>query len=115
MVRNIAILALGGLVAAVPRPATDVPAIFTLPPTGSEPGAAPTRVKPNPTGPTSHGPYSGEPTTTGAKKAPTTLLKKFDGPPIPNPTATYYNADGELKAPAQLPFVPGGKLSQILV
>jgi hypothetical protein len=108
MVRSLAIFALSGLVAAAPRPATDIPAIVTAPPRGSEPGAAPTRVTSNPTGPTTHGPYSGQPTTTGQKKAPTTLLEKFDGPATPNPTATYYNPDGELRAPAQLPFVPGG-------
>jgi hypothetical protein len=108
MTRAFAILALSGLAAAAPRPATDVPAIVTLPPRGSEPGAAPTRVTSNPTGPTSHGPYSGGATTTGQKQAPTTLLSKFDGPPTPNPTATYYNPDGQLRVPAQLPFVPGG-------
>jgi hypothetical protein len=111
MLRNLAILALGGLATALPQPATDIPAVVTTPPRGSEPGAAPTRVSPDPTGPTTHGPYSGSATTTGAKKAPTTLALKFDGPAIPNPTATYYNPDGELRAPAQLPFLPGGKLT----
>lgn len=108
---NIAILALGGLATALPQPATDLPAIFTTPPHGSEPGAAPTRVSPNPTGPTTHGPYSGSATVTGNKPAgPTTLASRFDGPGIPNPTATYYNPDGMLRSPAQLPFIPGGKL-----
>jgi hypothetical protein len=111
MVRHLAILALGGLAAAAPRPATDIPAVVTAPPSGSEPGAAPTRVEPNPTGPTTHGPYTGQPTTIGQEKAPTTLLPKFDGPATPNPTATYYNPNGKLTAPAQLPFLPGGKSS----
>jgi hypothetical protein len=110
MVYILPILALTGLAAAVPRPATEIPAIVTSPPRGSEPGAAPSRVKSDPTGPTTHGPYSGEATTTGQKQAPTTILEKFDGPPTPNPTATYYNPDGNLRAPAQLPFVPGGKI-----
>ncbi|KAF1363660.1 hypothetical protein EJ07DRAFT_162877 [Lizonia empirigonia] len=105
MLRNIAILALIGLTTALPQPATDIPAIVTTPPHGSEPGAAPTRVSPDPTGPISHGPYSGSATVTGKR---TTLALKFDGPAIPNPTATYYNPDGELRSPAQLPFLPGG-------
>lgn len=110
MLRNIAFLALGGLVTALPQPATDIPAVVTTPPTGTEPGAAPTRVSPDPTGPTSHGPYSGSATVTGNKPAgPTTVALKFDGPAIPNPVATYYNPDGELRSPAQFPFTPGGK------
>ncbi|KAF3032844.1 hypothetical protein E8E11_003432 [Didymella keratinophila] len=109
MLRNIAILALGGLATALPQPATDVPAVVTKAPTGTEPGAAPTRVSPDPTGPTSHGPYSGSATATGNKPAGTaTLALKFDGPAIPNPTATYYNPDGILRSSAQLPFTPGG-------
>lgn len=112
MYRNIALLALGGLAAAAPRPATDIPAVTTKAPTGTEPGAAPTRASPGPlTGPTSHGPYTESPTTIGNKMAPTTLSLSFDGPAIPNPTATYYNPDGELRAPAQFPFQPGGKAS----
>jgi hypothetical protein len=114
MVRSLALFALGGLVAAAPRPVTDIPAIITAPPRGSEPGAAPTRVTSDPTGPTTHGPYSGQATTTGQKKAPTTVLEKFDGPATPNPTATYYNPNGELRAPAQLPFVPGGMCSHYI-
>jgi hypothetical protein len=108
MLQSLCILILGGFAAAAPRPATDIPAVFTTPPRGSEPGAAPTRVSPDPTGPTTHGPYSGSATTTGQEQAPTTLLSSFDGPPIPNPTATYYNIDGKLHVPAQLPFTPGG-------
>ena len=56
MLRNIAILALCGLVTALLQPATNIPAVATAPPTSSEPGAAPTRVSPDPTGPTSHDP-----------------------------------------------------------
>jgi hypothetical protein len=108
MVRIFSILALAGISAAAPRPATEIPAIVTLPPRGSDLGAAPTRVASNPTGPTSHGPYSGVATITGQKQAPTTLLSEFDGPPAPNPSETYYNPDGRLHAPAQLPYVPGG-------
>ncbi|KAL6706217.1 hypothetical protein ACN47E_005952 [Coniothyrium glycines] len=108
MIQDLALFALVGLAVAAPRPATYIPAIETAPPRGSELGAAPTRVKENATGSTTHGPYSGTPTTLGQKQAPTTPLERFDGPATPNPTATYYNPDGELRAPAQLPFTPGG-------
>jgi hypothetical protein len=107
MVNTLALLALGGLAAAAPRPATDIPAIETTAPRGTEPGAAPTRVSPDPTGPTTHGPYSGTATTTGAEKAPTTIALSIDSPP-PAPTHSYYNANGKLSAPAPLPYTPGG-------
>lgn len=110
MLCNIAIIALVGLAAALPQPATYIPAIITKAPTGTEPGVAPTRISPDPTGPTSHGPYYGSATITGNKPAGTTTLAlKFDGPAIPNPTATYYNPDGQLRSAAQLPFTPGGR------
>jgi hypothetical protein len=117
MLRNLALVGLAGLATAAPRPATEIPAIVTAPPRGTEPGAAPTRVSGGTplTNPTTHGPYSGTPTTTGAKKAPTTLALSFDGPPIPNPTATYYNPDGQLRAPAQLPYTPGGEITKDLL
>jgi hypothetical protein len=115
MLRNIAILALGAFATALPQPVTDIPAVVTKAPTGTEPGAAPTRVSPDPTGPTSHGPYSGSATITGNKPAGTaTLALKFDGPAVPNSTATYYNPDGILRSAAQLPFTPGGKSPYII-
>lgn len=115
MLRNIAILALGALATALPQPVTDIPAVVTKAPTGTEPGAAPTRVSPDPTGPTSHGPYSGSASITGNKPAGTApLALKFDGPAVPNPTATYYNPDGILRSAAQLPFTPGGKYPYII-
>jgi hypothetical protein len=107
MVNKLAWLAFGGLAAAVPRPATSIPAIETKPPRGTEPGAAPTRVSPDPTGPTTHGPYSGTATTTGAEKAPTTIAISLDSPP-PAPSHSYYNQNGKLSAPAPLPYMPGG-------
>lgn len=107
MLRNLAILACSGLALAAPKPATDIPAISTKAPRGSEAGAAPTRVSPDPTGPTTHGPYSGSATTTGAEPGPTTVLLKNDGPPAA-PTGDYYNENGKLEAPFQLPFTPGG-------
>src|ERR1700760_1394750 len=48
-------------------PDSTVAAIYTQAP------AAPPRISSNPTGATSHGPFSGQPTTTGAVKASTTL------------------------------------------
>jgi hypothetical protein len=115
MVQIITLFALAGFAAAAPapnpNPATEIPAIVTQPPRGTEPGAAPTRVSPGPlTGSTTHGPYSSTPTTTGAVKASTTLQLSFDGIPPPNPTKTYYNTDGLLHSPAPFPYLPGGQL-----
>ncbi|KAJ5264631.1 hypothetical protein N7505_007424 [Penicillium chrysogenum] len=56
-----------------------------------------------------HGPYTGTPTTTGAATAPTTLAASI-APLPPNPTATYYNADGTPKEPMPAPYVPAGGL-----
>ncbi|ORY17756.1 ferritin-like domain-domain-containing protein [Clohesyomyces aquaticus] len=60
-------------------------------------------------GPTSHGPFSGTPTTTGAVTANTTLAQMI-APLPPNPTATYYNAQGVLLNPAPAPYTPNGGL-----
>lgn len=93
--------------AAAPAFISQIPAIYTTPPTWpSEAGAAPPRRSSDVTGVTSHGPFSGTATTTGAEQAPTTL--SFTMPAVPVPTQDYYNADGKLKAPAQMPFLPGG-------
>jgi hypothetical protein len=88
-------------------PDAQVSAILTRPPSGTESGAAPPRVTSNPTGYTSHGPFSGTPTTTGAVQASTTLALSI-GPLPPNPTATYYNAEGKLLQPAPAPYTPDG-------
>ena len=56
-----------------------------------------------------HGPYTGTPTTTGAAGAPATLAASI-APLPPNPTATYYNADGTPKEPKPAPYVPAGGL-----
>lgn len=82
---------------------SQVPAIQT-----SAPSAYP-RVSADPTGATSHGPFSGTPTTTGALQANTTLASAI-APLPPNPTHTYYNADGLLKNPAPAPYTPYGGL-----
>jgi hypothetical protein len=71
------------------------------------PGSAPPRRSSDVTGATSHGPFSGTATTTGAEKAPTTLGSVI-APLPPNPTATYYNANGKLQNPAPIPYTPAG-------
>jgi hypothetical protein len=88
-------------------PDVQVSAILTRPPSGTESGAAPPRITSNPTGHTSHGPFSGTPSTTGAVQASTTLALSI-GPLPPNPTATYYNAEGKLLQPAPAPYTPDG-------
>lgn len=61
-----------------------------------------------PTGRTSHGPYSGPATTTGAVS--TDVLAASIEPIGPNPTATYYNTDGLLTEPQPAPYTPAGGL-----
>lgn len=61
------------------------------------------------TGATSHGPYSGTPTTTGAAQAPSTLGTAI-APLPPNPTATYYNTNGSPQNPMPIPYAPAGGL-----
>lgn len=70
---------------------------------------APPRRSSDVDGPTSHGPYSGTPTTTGAEKAPTTLGTDI-APLPPNPTATYYNTNGKPQDPMPIPYMPAGGL-----
>jgi len=72
-------------------------------------GSKPPRVSSVLTGTTSHGPYSGTPTTTGAAKAPATLAASIGTLP-PNPTATYYNAGGKPLNPMPAPYTPAGGL-----
>ena len=62
----------------------------------------------HPTGPTSHGPYSGTPTTTGAVTTDTLALSVGTLPP--NPTATYYNTNGKLQNDEPAPYTPAGGL-----
>jgi hypothetical protein len=58
---------------------------------------------------TFHGSYTGTPTTTGAVNGPATLAASIPALP-PNPTATYYNADGVPKDPFPAPYTPAGGL-----
>lgn len=85
-----------------------VSATVTTPPNGTESGAAPTLVSSDPTGPTSHGPFSGTPTVTGAANGPTTLAMSVGTLP-PNPTATYYNSEGVPLNPLPAPYTPQGE------
>ncbi len=90
-------------------PNSQIPAIQTSPPRGTEPGAAPPPIVTDVDGPTSHGPYEGTPTTIGAVTAETTLAPSI-APLPPNPTHTYYNPDGTLLHPAPAPYTPFGGL-----
>jgi hypothetical protein len=120
---------LSALVAAAPKPQvagyTDADASFTaempsgtpasvfgpdsqVPAMPTATGSAPSRISADPTGATSHGPYSGTPTTTGAAKAPATLGTAI-APLPPNPTATYYNTNGSPQNPMPIPYTPAGK------
>jgi hypothetical protein len=96
-----------GSIATVFGPDSQVSYTPTAPPAPGAPGAAPTRVSSNPTGATSHGPYEGTPTTTGA--VTNVVLGPSIAPLPPNPTATYYNADGTLKNAQPAPYTPAGK------
>lgn len=76
-------------------------------------GFQPPKVSSQVTGTTSHGPYSGTPTTTGAAKAPATLAASVGTLP-PNPTATYYNSAGVPLNPMPAPYTPAGMYSSRL-
>jgi hypothetical protein len=106
-------LLLAGLSGVVPAPldigpASQIAAIQTKPPRGTEPGAAPTLVTSATTGTSTHGPYSGTPTTTGPEVGPSTISATI--PSQPNPWATYYNPNGKLTQPQPIPYMPGGMI-----
>jgi hypothetical protein len=73
-------------------------------------GPAPPLVSSIFTGPTSHGPYSGTPTTTGAVSTDVLAPSIPAGPA--NPTATYYNANGKLLHAEPAPYTPAGKFGR---
>ena len=56
-----------------------------------------------------HGPYNGTATTTGAANGPSTIAASIPTQP-PNPTATYYNANGIPQKPFPAPYTPAGGL-----
>jgi hypothetical protein len=80
-------------------PATEIPGLTD---------AVPPIVSSQVTGVTSHGPYSGTPTTTGAVTT-TALISEIPLLP-PLATATTYIANGELHAPEPVPYQPAGGL-----
>lgn len=94
-------------IATVFGPDSQVPAIHTMAPTAGT-GAAPPRVSSDLTGATSHGPYSGTPTVTGAVS--TVVLASSIAPKPLNPTATYYNTNGLLQNNQPAPYIPAGGL-----
>ncbi|KAH9824639.1 protein rds1, partial [Teratosphaeria destructans] len=54
---------------------------------------------------TTHGPFTGTPTTTGAEQASTTLSSTIAPKP---PQQTYYNTNGKLQNPEVIPYQPWG-------
>ncbi|KAK1026927.1 hypothetical protein LTS16_021920 [Friedmanniomyces endolithicus] len=84
-----------------------IPAIKTLAPSTGIYGPDPQRSS-LPTGPTSHGPYGGVPTTTGAVSTTHTAATVATLPL--NPTATYYNTNGKLQHDQPAPYTPAGGL-----
>jgi hypothetical protein len=89
------LLSFSALAAAAPQ-VTLTPASGPIPPVRSS----------DPTGPTSHGPFEGTATTTGALSAPPEAQSIAPLPPLP---VTYNNENGELQAGYQpIPYQPAG-------
>jgi len=85
-----------------------VPAIATTAPTGTQSGAADTQRSSIVTGATTHGPFSGTATTTGAVSNSPISATIPTLPP--NPTATYYNTNGLEQNREPIPYEPVGGL-----
>lgn len=101
----VALIVLVHVINAVPAPKhyTTVPAA-SIPPAVSPPPVVSSQL----TGHTSHGPYSGTPTTTGALSL-SVLAPSIPALP-PNPSATTYPSDGQLHDPEPAPYTPAGGL-----
>lgn len=100
-----AVLALAPTVIAAPAPQVGYYSAPGMPLSAVVP--APPDVSVN-TGPTSHGPYMGTPTTTGAI---TTDVLAPSIPALPaNPVETMYVPNGKLHAPEPAPYTPQGGL-----
>lgn len=93
--------------AAVAAPAATV-SYVPIPASAVSKPPPPPVVSPQVTGPTSHGPYTGTPTTTGALSL-SVLASSIPALP-PNPTATTYPSDGQLHDPQPAPYTPAGGL-----
>lgn len=93
------------LAGAVPAPLPHKSfSISSVPPAVPPPPVISSQV----TGSTSHGPFSGKPTTTGALSL-SVLAPSIPALP-PNPTATTYPSDGQLHDPEPAPYTPAGGL-----
>jgi hypothetical protein len=113
MSKIISVVSFAALAAAVPFVSvSQINAIYTTFPSGTQPGAAPPLVTSATTEITTHGPWSGTPTTVGPEQAPTTISATLSVKP--NPTATYYNPNGKLGGPEQIPFLPSGNSECII-
>ena len=88
--------------------ASQVSAVQTAAPSPGQPSAADSLRSSLVTGATSHGPFSGVATTTGAVSNVATAATIPALPP--NPTATYYNVNGALQQPQPAPYAPAGGL-----
>lgn len=93
--------------AAIAAPAATV-SYVPIPASAVSKPPPPPVVSPQVTGPTSHGPYTGTPTTTGALSL-SVLASSIPALP-PNPTATTYPSDGQLHDPQPAPYTPAGGL-----
>ena len=100
-----AILALTPAVIAAPAPQVSYYSASGMPVTATAP--PPPDVSVN-NGPTSHGPYSGTPTTTGAVS--TVVLAPSIPALPPNPVELQYVPNGLLHAPEPAPYTPQGGL-----
>lgn len=95
------VAALGAFVAAAPAPQLPTFSFATAP-------IAPVRPTPV-TGSTTHGPYSGQPTTTGALSKPA-LAQTIA--PLPASAPSYTNSNGELQASNMtVPYQPAGGMN----
>lgn len=96
--RPSAVLFLGALVAAAPAPQLPTLSAATAP-------IAPVRSS-QVTGPTSHGPFSGTPTVTGALMNGVPTAQTIA--PVPAPSPSYINNNGLLQRPEPIPYQPNG-------
>jgi hypothetical protein len=114
MNKIILVVSFAALAAAAPvASVSQVNAIYTTFPSGTQLGAAPPLVTSATTDITTHGPWSGTPTTIGPEQAPKTISATLSVKP--NPTATYYNPNGKLSGPEMIPFLPSGDSHSIVL
>ncbi|KAK4507057.1 hypothetical protein PRZ48_000791 [Zasmidium cellare] len=100
-------VAIGSVVGSLTTATTSAPTVTPYAPVGAGVQSAPSLFTTATTDITSHGPYEGTPTTTGAEQAYATLSATIS--PLPK-TATYYNDNGKLQQPEVIPYQPfGGK------